>query len=103
MEIKAEIIKNISGQLLTTYCSHNSSEKIKLKEVKEEIPCIHCNGIKYYDLIKIKYLTNNDIVQLIEIIKSDIKIGKEICFINTNETIKKKIKSIKLEHLFNFE
>lgn len=69
--------------------------------VTDELPGVYCHGIQYYDLKNIGYVNYNGMANLIDFIRSQIEKGVEVQFVNVNDTIKSKIKSIGLEHILN--
>lgn len=85
--------------------SINASTSISLGSdpwtISGEISGYHDNGILYYDLKKVKFINNTGMVKMIELLRSLLKEGIEVRFINVNEKIKKKIKSLGLEHILN--
>lgn len=69
--------------------------------ITNEIPCVHCDGVQYYDLNNIGFINYNGMANLIDFLKSLLEKGIEVKFVNVNETIKSKIKSMGLEHILN--
>ncbi|MBA3706132.1 MAG: STAS domain-containing protein [Bacteroidetes bacterium] len=62
---------------------------------------VYLQGIQYYDLVNITFIDNTGIANLIELLKSLLKEGVEVRFVNVNENIKNKIKSMDLDHILN--
>src|SRR4051812_26466104 len=69
--------------------------------IADEIPGVLIQGIQYYDLKNIDFINYNGMANLIDFIKSLLEKGVEVQFVNVNEKIKSKIKSIGLEHILN--
>lgn len=69
--------------------------------VTDEIPSVYCQGVQYYDLKNIGFINYNGMANLIDFLKSLLEKGIEVKFVNVNEQIKSKIKSIGLEHILN--
>ena len=67
--------------------------------VTAELSGVFCHGIQYYDLKNILFINNNGMAALIDLLKSLLKHGVDVQFVNVNEKIKKKIKSMKLDHI----
>ena len=67
----------------------------------EEIPGVLLKGVQYYDLKNITSINYNGMANLIDFLKSLLENGTEVRFVNVNEEIKNKIKSIGLEHILN--
>ena len=67
----------------------------------DELPCVYCQGIQYYDLKNIAHINYNGMANLIDFLKSLLEKGIEVQFVNVNEKIKSKIKSMGLQHILN--
>ena len=69
--------------------------------ITDELPGVYCQGVQYYDLKNIVFINYNGMSSLIGFLKSLLEKGIEVQFVNVNEKIKEKIKSIGLEHILN--
>ncbi|MDQ3046936.1 MAG: STAS domain-containing protein [Bacteroidota bacterium] len=69
--------------------------------ISDELPGVYCDGIQYYDLKDITFLNNTGFANLIDLLKSLLGKGVEVQFVNVNERIKNKIKSLGLDHILN--
>lgn len=69
--------------------------------VTDNIPSVSIEGVQYYDLNNIGYINYTGMANLIDFLKSLLEQGVEVRFVNVNENIKKKIKSIGLEHILH--
>ena len=67
--------------------------------ITAELSGVFCHGIQYYDLKNILYINNNGMAALIDLLKSLLKQGVDVQFVNVNDKIKSKIKSMGLEHV----
>jgi ABC-type transporter Mla MlaB component len=67
--------------------------------ITSELSGAFCNGMQYYDLKNILSINNNGIAALIDLLKSLLKQGVEVQFVNVNQKIKRKIKSMGLDHI----
>ena len=65
--------------------------------VTSELPCVFCDGVQYYDLKNILFINNSGIAGLIDLLKSLLEQGVETRFINVNEKIREKIRSMGLD------
>lgn len=62
---------------------------------------VYCNGIQYYDLNNILFINNTGLANLISLMKSLLKRGVVVKFVNVNKKIKEKIKSFGLDKFIN--
>jgi ABC-type transporter Mla MlaB component len=69
--------------------------------VTDELPGVFCEGVQYYDLKNVGFISNTGMANLVELLKSLLDQGVEVQFVNVNDKIKKKIKSLGLEHILN--
>ena len=67
--------------------------------ISAELSGVLCQGIQYYDLKNILFINNTGMANLIDLLKSLLKQGVEVRFVNVNEKIKKRIKSLGLDHI----
>jgi len=69
--------------------------------ITAELSGVFCQGIQYYDLKNITFINNTGMANLIDLLKSLLKQGVEVQFVNVNEKMKEKIRSMGLEHILN--
>lgn len=67
--------------------------------ITAELSGVFCQGVQYYDLKNILFINNAGISNLIDLLKSLLKQGVRVQFVNVNEKIKKKIKAMGLDHI----
>jgi len=60
---------------------------------------VFCRGVQYYDLRNVFIINNAGMASLIDLLRSLLKKGVEVRFVNVNEHIQKKIKSMGLDHI----
>lgn len=77
--------------------------KIKSDELfpADKLSGAYIQGIQYYDLKNIQFINNTGMADLISLLRSLLKKGVEVQFVNVNENIKNKIKSMGLDHILN--
>ncbi len=106
MELDSTIQNQISG-LTTNITGSEIRSSISIDSSNDEImitddlPGVFCQGIQYYDLKAISFISYNGMANLIDFIKSLLRKGIKIQFVNVNDKVKSKIKSIGLEHILN--
>jgi ABC-type transporter Mla MlaB component len=69
--------------------------------VTDELPGVYCKGVQYYDLKNIDFINYAGMASLIDFLKTLLEKGIDVKFVNVNEKIKNKIKSIGLDHILN--
>ncbi len=69
--------------------------------VTNEIPGVFIQGVQYYDLKNIGSINYTGMANLIDFLKSLLEQDIEVKFVNVNDKIKSKIKSIGLEHILH--
>ena len=67
--------------------------------ITAELSGVFCQGIQYYDLRNIQFINNTGMASLIDLLKSLLKQGVEVRFVNVNDKIKNKIHSMGLSHI----
>ena len=67
--------------------------------ITAELSGVFCQGIQYYDLKNIQFINNTGMANLIDLLKSLLVQGVEVRFVNVNDRIKEKIRSLGLEHV----
>jgi len=77
--------------------------KIKSDELFpiEKLSGVYLQGVQYYDLTNVQFINHTGMADLIDLLKSLLKKGVEVQFVNVNEKIKNKIKLMGLEHILN--
>src|SRR5687768_7149579 len=53
-----------------------------------------CEGVQYYDLKNILYINNTGLANFIDLLKTLLKKGLSLKFVNVNDKIKEKIRSM---------
>lgn len=66
-----------------------------------ELAGIYFQGTQYFDFKNVYFINNTGIANLIDLIKSLLRQGIFIKFVNVSEKIKDKFKSMGLEFIFN--
>jgi ABC-type transporter Mla MlaB component len=66
-----------------------------------ELAGVYFQGVQYFDLKNVFFINNTGIANLLDILKSLLQQGTDVKFVNVNETIKNKFKSMGLECIFN--
>jgi hypothetical protein len=69
--------------------------------ISGEIEGYREDGILYYDLKNVAFINNTGMAKILELLKSLLKQGVEVRFINVKPQIKQKIKSLGLENILN--
>jgi ABC-type transporter Mla MlaB component len=98
---------NLANQLLVK--NGGVAEKIRSNEMfrivgqhpTDELSGVCIEGVHYYDFKNIHFINNTGMASLIDLLKCLLKQGVKIQFVNVNEKIKNKIKSMGLENILN--
>lgn len=98
-----------SGNMQVIDSSDNPIVNIKFDEVfqergeysSNELAGIYFQGTQYFDFKNVYFINNTGIANLIDLIKSLLRQGVVIKFVNVKEKIKDKFKSMGLEFIFN--
>lgn len=69
--------------------------------VTDELPGVYVQGVQYYDLKNIAFINYAGMANLIDFIKALLEKNTEVKFVNVNDKIKSKIKSVGLEHILH--
>ena len=69
--------------------------------ITAELSGVFCQGVQYYDLKNISFINNTGIANLIDLLKSLLKQGVEVQFVNVADKIKEKIRSMGLQNILN--
>ena len=67
--------------------------------ITAELSGVFCQGVQYYDLKNIQFINNSGLANLIDLLKSLLRQGVEVQFVNVNEKIKKRIRELGLDHI----
>jgi len=86
-----------------------SSVNIKFEEIfqergeysSNEFAGVYFQGVQYFDFNNVYFINNTGIANMIDLIKTLLKQGVEIRFVNVKEKIREKFKSMGLEFIFN--
>ncbi len=75
--------------------------KIKSDEMFPATPLsgVCLEGIQYYDLKNIQFINNSGMAELIDLLKSLLKQGVEVKFMNVNKKLRSQIKALGLDHI----
>jgi ABC-type transporter Mla MlaB component len=66
-----------------------------------EMASLYFHGVQYFDFKNVYFINNTGIANLIDLLKSLLKQGVEVKFVNVSQKIKDKFKLMGLEHIFN--
>ena len=86
-----------------------AEQNLKIEEVFQErgdystnaLAGIYFQGIQYFDFKNVYFINNTGIANLIDLLKTLLKQGVVIKFVNVGEKIRDKFKSMGLEFIFN--
>ena len=67
----------------------------------DELAGVYIQGVHYYDFVNVHFINNTGIASLIDLLKCLLEKGVKIQFVNVNEKIKNKIKTMGLEDILN--
>lgn len=67
--------------------------------ITTELSGVFCQGVQYYDLKNIQFINNAGLASLIDLLKSLLKDGVKVQFVNVNDKIKNKIRELGLDHI----
>lgn len=65
------------------------------------LPGVFCEGVQYYDLKDVNFINNTGLINLIDLLKANLKEGKALQFVNVNKRVRKKIKAMGLDSVLN--
>ncbi len=71
------------------------------QESKAQLSGVFCKGVQYFDFKNIDFISNSDLANLIDLLKSFLKQGVALQFVNVNKKIKEKIRAMGLENILN--
>lgn len=113
-QMKSEGQENNEGPFLPEQheeSDHSFPEEIKNRGIKSinllgsqlvitaELSGVFCQGVQYYDLKNILFMNSAGMANLIDLLKSLLRQGVQVQFVNVNEKIRQKIKEMGLEHV----
>ena len=78
----------------TKHTNDKTEEIVKLSGV------LH-NGVQYYDLKNVPFINSTGLASLINLLKSLLKKGITLKFVNVNKKVKEKVKAMGLEKYIN--
>lgn len=64
-----------------------------------KLPGVFCEGVQYYDLKSIQFISNTGMANLIDLLKSLLKKNVEVEFVNVSDRIKSKIRFLHLDNI----
>jgi anti-anti-sigma regulatory factor len=102
-------ISSVNLSEASTTMKENTVKKIRLNELfhlntehpTEELAGVCIDGVHYYDFKNVQFINNTGMASLIDLSKCLLEQGIKVQFVNVNEKIKNKIKSIGLENILN--
>ena len=104
-----EYIKRITLTDASFVNKEEAIKKIRLNELfqlsespMDELAGVCIDGVHYYDFKNIHSINNTGIATLIDILKCLLEKGVKVQFVNVNEKIKNKFKSMGLENILNY-
>src|SRR5690606_33126655 len=65
------------------------------------LPGVYCEGVQYYDLKDVQYISNSGMAILIDLLKSLLQMGVEVEFVNVHPNIRKKIREFGLDNIIS--
>ena len=80
---------------------HGSIQIEDQKEKETALAGVLCQGVQYYDFKNVPYINNNGLASLIRILKTSMKNGIKLKFVNVNKRIQIKIKTMGLDKFIN--
>ncbi|MES2567784.1 MAG: STAS domain-containing protein [Bacteroidota bacterium] len=80
---------------------HGSIEITDDQEKERALAGVLCQGVQYYDFKNVSFINNNGLASLIRILKSSMKNGIKLKFVNVNKRIQIKIKTMGLDKFIN--
>lgn len=94
-----------SNSVLTEKKAGGSVKTINISEdqliVTDETPGVFIQGVQYYDLKNIGYISYAGMANLVSFIKGTLEKGVEVRFVNVNDKVKAKIRAMGLEHILH--
>ncbi len=102
--VTADKNNQLSADIKIVSASNHNNEELFQERGEyraNEIAGVYFQGIQYFDLKNVYFINNTGIANLIDILKSLLKQGVIIKFVNVREKIKDKFKTMGLDNIFN--
>jgi ABC-type transporter Mla MlaB component len=64
-----------------------------------ELSGVFCKGVQYYDFSHVRFINNNSIANLIALLRSLLKQGRQVQLVNVSKKIRDKFRALGLEHI----
>lgn len=93
---KDEVVRPIGEEVMESI--HLSEDKLG-KTLN--LSGVTIGGVQYYDLSNILHINNTRLANFIDLLKAKLKSGLKLHFVNVNDRIKEKMKSMGVDKLFN--
>jgi hypothetical protein len=105
-ETKIDAVKKTTDTITESNLIFITKEKIEGEnnvgsDKDSRLAGVLCNGIQYYDLNNILFINNTGLANLIGLMKSLLKRGIVVKFVNANNRIKEKIRAMGLDKFIN--
>jgi anti-anti-sigma factor len=71
------------------------------EQLENKLPGVLCQGVQYYDLKQVHFINNTGLVSLVNLLKSLLRKGIDVKFVNVCESIKRRIRSMGLDNILN--
>lgn len=108
METKSEGTNNLSTKAEESMLACNIESEIQnmnllsdQQEKNAQLSGVFCKGVQYFDFKSIDFINNSDLANLIDLLKSLLKQGIALQFVNVNKKIKEKVKAMGLDKILN--
>lgn len=82
-------------------CDHHNDLQHDHVGKEKALAGVLCQGVQYYDFKNVLFINNNGLASLIRILKSSLKNGIKLKFVNVNKKIKNKIQTMGLDKFIN--
>jgi ABC-type transporter Mla MlaB component len=64
-----------------------------------ELSGVFCKGVQYYDFSHIKFINNNGIANLISLLRTLLKQGRQVQLVNVSHKIREKFRALGLDNI----
>jgi ABC-type transporter Mla MlaB component len=68
-----------------------------------ELSGVFCKGVQYYDFSRINFINNNGIANLITLLRSLLKQGRQVQLVNVSKKIRDKFLALGLDNIIKFK
>ena len=68
-----------------------------------ELSGVFCKGVQYYDFSRIRFVNSNGIANLITLLRSLLKQGRQVQLVNVSKKIKDKFLALGLDNIIKFK